>query len=218
MPTVDERAFVSYMRLRQAIGVLGLVMPIIVRVGAWWFEGIESAGSISAYYYTSMRDVFVGTLVLVGTLLACYRTGSPVTNWLASICGIGAMGIGLFPMDPEFAPNIVATHPEVLDSDHYIPRGLLGYHFCFVVLFFAVAFYLVAFSFRSNTTQHSTARKHIRNKVYLVCAVVMLGSGIVLGVMAFVFPNTSIFWPESIAVAAFAIAWLVKGQAVIGDG
>ena len=29
--------------------------------------------------------------------------------------------------------------------------------------------------------------------------------------------QTSIFWPETIAIVAFGIAWLTKGQAILKD-
>ena len=78
MSTTKNELIVSYLTLRQMIGWIGLLMPFVVRIGASALEGIYSNGSISAYYYTGMRDVFVSTLVLVGALLACYRTPQPI--------------------------------------------------------------------------------------------------------------------------------------------
>ena len=83
MSTQNNEFVVSYLTLRQMIGWIGLLMPISVRLGAYIFEGIYSSDSISAYYYTGMRDVFVSTLVLVGVLLTCYRTPSRNDNLLA---------------------------------------------------------------------------------------------------------------------------------------
>ena len=68
--------------------------------------------SISAYYYTSMRDVFVSTMVLVGALLACYRAPALRDNLIAIVCGISAIGIGLFPMEPAWAAEIVQRHAD----------------------------------------------------------------------------------------------------------
>ena len=58
---------VTFLTLRQTIGWVGLAMPFAVRLGALLFEHIRTTDSISAYYYTGMRDVFVGTLILVGS-------------------------------------------------------------------------------------------------------------------------------------------------------
>lgn len=121
----DKDSAVSYRRLRQAIGMIGLLMPIVVRVGGR-LEGIASIGSISAYYYTAMRDVFSGTLILVGVLLACNRTGSRFSSLLSMLCGLAACGIALFPMDPAYAPNIVEKYPDIFKND---TTGQKGY-FC----------------------------------------------------------------------------------------
>ena len=52
---LNAELVVSYLTLRKAIGVIGLLMPIVVRIGAHLFEGIPSNESISAYYYTGMN-------------------------------------------------------------------------------------------------------------------------------------------------------------------
>ena len=49
----------SYWYLRNAIGYIGLLMPTWVKFGTYFREDITFTNSISAYYYTSMRDVFV---------------------------------------------------------------------------------------------------------------------------------------------------------------
>ena len=96
---------VSYLTLRQMIGWIGLLMPFFVRAGAYVFEGIHSTDSISAYYYTGMRDVFVASLVLAGVLITCYRAPGLIDNVTAIVAGLGAIGIALFPMSPRFAAD-----------------------------------------------------------------------------------------------------------------
>ena len=49
---------VSYLTLRQMVGAIGLLMPFLVRLGGYIFEHITTTDSISAYYYTGMRDIF----------------------------------------------------------------------------------------------------------------------------------------------------------------
>ena len=131
MADQDSELVVSYLTLRQMIGWIGLVMPFSVRVGAWLFEGIRTTDSISAYYYTGMRDVFVSTLVLVGILLTCYRTQAVRDTIVAIVAGLAAIGIGLFPMEPTFAPEIVHKYPDIATSC-YLNTGIRGYHFIFV--------------------------------------------------------------------------------------
>jgi hypothetical protein len=217
MDIQDKEFVVSFLTLRRAIGVVGLLMPFIVRAGAFVFEGIHSTDSISAYYYTGMRDVFVSTLVLAGALLACYRTPALRDNAVASIAGAAGIGIALFPMDPTYAPQILAHFPGMLGDKCYVNRGILGFHFVFVATFFALSFYLVYFRFNAFTPEPPTAQKVIRNKVYKVCGLAMLVAYATIGALAFEYHGTSIFWPETVAVVAFGVAWLVKGQIVLRD-
>jgi hypothetical protein len=206
----------SYWYLRNAIGWIGLIMPFWVKMGALLREGVVSQTSISAYYYTCMRDVFVAALVLIGVLLACYRTDKLSDNIVAFIAGLAAVGIGVFPMNPEFPQVLLAQYPCLQDKSCYIKAGVLGYHFYFVAVFFALSFYMVFFRFSANTKLTPTPEKLIRNKIYKVCGAVMFVSFITIGYMSFT-KNPNIYWPEYFAVAAFAIAWLVKGQALVWD-
>ena len=50
-----------------------------------------------------------------------------------------------------------------------------------------------------------------RNRIFLVCGLVMVAS--VLWAASSYFTGAPIFWPEAIAVWAFAVSWLVKGEA-----
>lgn len=217
MPTREEQFSLSYMSLRQAIGWTGLLMPITVKVGAFLFQGITTTGSISAYYYTGMRDVLVLTLVLVGALLACYRTPAKQDTWIGTIAGLAAIGIALFPTDLEFAVQILARYPETEGGKCYVIRGLLGYHFIFVSIFFALAFYLVYFRFSAFTPLNPTKKKLLRNKIYKICGLAMLLSFAAIGLLAWRNNGDSIFWPEAVAVVSFAIAWLAKGQFILKD-
>ena len=219
-PSNPQNEFVvSYLTLRQMIGWAGLLLPIAVRLGAYLFEGIASTDSVSAYYYTGMRDVFVSTLVLGGALLACYRTPAWHDSAVAIAAGVSAVGIGLFPMVPAYAPEILRKYPQMGEAiaKCYVNRGLLGYHFLFVAAFFALTFYLVTFRFSAFTPALPTVQKLMRNTIYRWCGVIMAAAFVVIGIMALTTEGGSIFWPEAVAIIAFSVAWLVKGQTILKD-
>jgi hypothetical protein len=153
----------------------------------------------------------------VGALLACYRTPSLFDNALATIAGLAAVGIGLFPMEPTYAPQILQHYPDMATKACYVNRGILGYHFVFVGTFFLLSFVLVFFRFRAFTSDLPTPQKVMRNRIYMLCGAVMLMAYIVIGLLACTNKTTSIFWPETAAVIAFAAAWLVKGRIVLKD-
>ena len=199
---------VSYLTLRQMIGWIGLVMPFVVRAGAIGFQRLPTQGSVSAYYYTGMRDIFVSTLVLVGALMICNRTKRIWDNIVSIVAGLAAIGIALFPMDYD---NSVGQCPTC------VIHWFLGHHYTFVVIFFALCFVMVFFQFPGRTPSDAWKEMRMRNIIYRVCGVVMLLSFIAIGIVQSRHKPESFFWPESIAVFAFGVAWLVKGQTVLKD-
>ena len=67
----------SYLMIRAVVGVIGIVLPVVFIIGEMFFlrTGVQVRGSISAYYHTSMRDLFVGGLTVIGFLLLTYMAG-----------------------------------------------------------------------------------------------------------------------------------------------
>jgi hypothetical protein len=207
---------VSYLTLRRLIGWAGLLMPLAVRGGGLLFEGIRTTDSLSAYYYTSMRDIFVSTTVLTGALLACYRTTNVLDNIVATVAGIAAMGLALFPMDPTYAPELLARYPGLGTDTYYSNHGILGYHLLFAFTFAALSFYMVFFRFGATTPADSPQRGK-RRRVFRLCGGAMLLSYLAMAGMALWSHGGSFFWPETCAVCAFAVAWLVNGETILKD-
>lgn len=215
---------VSYLGLRKWIGLLGLVMPVVV-----WsisrYDGLPAHvyDTISAHYYTRARDIFVGTMALVGVLIYFYRSPHPWDNRIARVCGVAAVLIGLLPIDP----------PEGVDAElsYTLVQHLHSYP---VTLFFASGIYLVGVSFRKTSLKQAAGqaplrnesareleagqpRKRLRNLIYTGCAVVMTLGSLALAAAnllteQFNWTEGWRFVPETAAVMAFAFAWLVKGQ------
>ncbi|MGH3264433.1 MAG: hypothetical protein ACRDNS_20835, partial [Trebonia sp.] len=59
-----EAPALTYFALRRAIGVIGLALPVVLLVTGCIEGHLE--GSISAYYYTDLRDYFTGTMCVLG--------------------------------------------------------------------------------------------------------------------------------------------------------
>jgi hypothetical protein len=194
-------------------------MPIIVRLGAYLFEGIPSNDSISAYYYTGMRDVFVGTLFAIGVFLFCYRGPNRQDNVLTNIAGLSAIAGGLLPTEPRYHPIILERFPGINDPACacYQNHGWIGYHIYAVAAFFLIISYLALFRFTKPSQPYITKQKLSRNKIYRLCGIVMLMSLVAIVAIKVISKDRSIFWPETIAIAAFGIAWLTKGQAFMKD-
>ena len=215
-PPLENEFIISYYTLRKAIGWLGLLMPIIVRWGAKLLEKIPSHDSISAYYYTSMRDIFVGVLAATGVFLFCYRGPDKKDNFWTNVAGLCAVGIALFPTDPIYHERISSQY-AISSVDCYSNHGPLGFHIYVVAAFFLIISYLTIFRFRKPSQPYITKQKLTRNKIYVICGIVMVAMLIAIVALKAINKDLPIFWPETIAIVAFGIAWLVKGQTILKD-
>ncbi len=72
-PRGDKSLIISYLTLRKAIGLLGIALPFVLALGAVFCSRTEIQSSVSSYYHTSMGDVFVGILFVIGFFLLSYR-------------------------------------------------------------------------------------------------------------------------------------------------
>src|SRR5215203_533751 len=65
----------SYFLMRLLVGCLGVALPVVLLLGDLFFMGanFSARGSMSAYYHSGMRDVFVSILAVVGMLLVTYK-------------------------------------------------------------------------------------------------------------------------------------------------
>jgi hypothetical protein len=96
--TTKNPALISFMTLRKAVGSLGIALPFVVWGGSFLFgncDGIKP--TISDYYYTNMREIFVGILCAISLFLFTYKGYSKLDNWSANVAAIFALGIALFP-------------------------------------------------------------------------------------------------------------------------
>lgn len=208
----DQLVF-SYLGLRKAIGYLGAALPFAVSLGALLIfrTGIQS--SISSYYYTGTRDVFVGALWAISFFLLSYRGYEPIDNISGNLGFVFALGVSLFPTAPDLNPSPTAT--------------LIGYfHLGFAGLFFFTLIFFSLFLF-TKTKPHGkpTHRKLQRNIVYRVCGIVMAVCILLMTIYIFLPKATAaplkayhpIFWLEALAILSFGISWLTKGEAILKD-
>ena len=200
---------ISYLTLRKIIGLLGISFPFVLSFGAMIFFQTGLQSSVSKYYHTGMGDVFVGILCVIGFFLLSYKGYD--RDYIAGRLGcIFAVGAALFP-----------THQTPDDND------VSGYiHLAFAGLFFITLIYFSLFLFTKTDPEGTpTRRKLQRNKVYKVCGYIMSFCILLVGIY-FLLPSEvvspinvydPIFWLEAVAVVAFGISWLTKGEAILKD-
>lgn len=237
----DDPQVMSYLAVRRALGLLGLALPVALYAYARLF-GYGMQPSISEFYHTHMGDVLVGSLVAIGVFLIAYK-GYPrqpgeafSDRWVATIAGLGAIGVALFSAVP---PTLTECPADAIYPPEGTPIQGAVTHWCsFAWIHFASAavFFicLAIFCFRlfprgdthpDGSIDWTTAK----NRIYFVCGVAILVSIAALLVYALVGDGAKealrrfhyVFWWETVGVIAFAISWLTKGkivQAVTGSG
>ncbi|MGZ4314663.1 MAG: hypothetical protein ACXVRS_02395, partial [Gaiellaceae bacterium] len=86
--------------MRVVIGALGVAMPfLLVLIDKLAFHGDPfPRDSLSVYYYSGMREVFVVILASTGFFLIAYKiTERNLDNTLSVVAGLAAITIPLFP-------------------------------------------------------------------------------------------------------------------------
>jgi len=194
---------------RQLIGYIGLVLPIILILIAVLRDGMErwrSLESISAYYYTGAVAAFVGMLVALALFLFTYRGYKNKYHWAdraaAMTAAVAALGVAFFP---------TAAPAGVPALSWWSPMTGVLHHVSAVVLFTMFAVFALWLFRITPSGEQAPADKRWRNNVYLVCGIVIVASIIWAGIAGL--NRRSIFLPESVALVAFAVSWLVKGYA-----
>lgn len=209
----------TYRRIRRAIGYLGISLPILL-VGLSFISFFKTPlqPSISNYYYTNLREIFTGTLAAVGLFMIRYRGHGNASFWkndnlLTNIAGIMAIGVALFPMNPDdFAVKIYTLIP-------YAEKGLGWLHYGFAALLFLIMALLAINVFTIGQEKETRDPKSIlnENNIYRFC-----GYSIIVFVVLVPVSETlklfrySTLILEALALFAFGIAWLIKGRA-LGD-
>jgi succinate dehydrogenase/fumarate reductase cytochrome b subunit len=193
---------------RRLIGWIGLLLPALLVVIAIERDGLarwRSLESISAYYYTGAVAAFVGMLVALALFLFTYRgfdnPHHKADRAVAIVAGLAALAVAFFP---------TAAPAGVPPLSWWTRSTGVIHHAAAIVLFvmFAV-FALWLFRLRKDGKTETTGW---RNKLYLAC-----GAAIVACIAWAAYngyTGREIFVPESIALIAFSVSWLVKGYAV----
>lgn len=196
----------SYLYLKRGVGFLGIFLPVILLVGNVLFIGtISPEESISHYYYTPMRDVFVGVLFCVG-LFMCFYTGySKKENIITNVAGVSAFLVALLPTKNDDA--VVSS----LGSGIIDPNGIGSLHYIAAGLLFGCMTYMCFRVFTENGRRSSSVPKWLfylyGNVMALSCLAIALQDKIFMAEI-----SNLTFYGETVALVAFGSAWLSDGD------
>ena len=169
---------VSYLNLRLCIGVLGIALPFILRIGS---AISPDPYSVSAYYYSAMRNILVASLCVLGTFLphlpGIRQARQPDTN----VCGAATIGVALFPTsNPGFKPTWVGHVHPIVAGIALAGQALMALQFTQSAPRDGAAWLMTssACSVRSTSGRPAGIREHgkklTRNRIYSACAWLIL--------------------------------------------
>ncbi len=195
----------------QLIGLLGLLLPVLLYLlaGLRPSDGLPPwtlLPSVSAYYYTGAVGVFVRVLFALSLFLFTYPgyQGIIADRLVGSLGWAAALGIALFPTTAPDGTSAPSWWVPMLRVVHYVSAVLL---FTAFILFAVWLFRKLHIPLRRDRPRD----RRRRDDACLACGLIMIGC--VLWVASAMFTQGLICWPESIAIAAVAVSWLVKGEA-----
>ncbi|MFI5910900.1 hypothetical protein [Dactylosporangium sp. NPDC051541] len=203
----------SYLLMRAVIGFIGLALPVLLVGGDALLEGGPVRGSLSEYFYTGLRDVFVGAMCVTGLFLVTYKAFEHnLDNLLSNVAGVAALGVALFCTDrPEGSALPLTPLQERLGET---PVAIVHYT-CAAV--FIAGLGVISFYFgvrEGNRTQLRGRRSPaFWRRFHFACAAV-IGVAVVFIVVTELtgwLADYSLLIGETLAVAGFGASWLMKG-------
>jgi hypothetical protein len=208
----DFASPISGETLQLIIGVLAVMLPVSMIITAGFFSDCDTVQpSISAYYHTAARDLFVGILCAVGVAMFAYKGYSRYDNFFATVAAIAAIGVALFPT--SVCEPIGGCITGVIDTGVYNIIHLVSAATLFIVL---AIFCIVIFTI---TDQDATEGRLLRNKIYYGCGVMIIACIALIAISMNVdgFPQHLLGFPvvflfETIALVAFSLSWLTKSE------
>ena len=197
----------SYMALRNAVGWIGILLPFVLMIGVFLiFKGEIIHESISHYYHTGMRNVFVGAICAVALFMFFYTGYDGKDNWIGNIAGFFAVGVALFPTT-EQGPS------DWVGKVHFI---------CAAGFFIALAAFSLFQFTKTEIGGVPSEQKSARNNIYKICGIIMLTCMISIVIYLNMIDENElkssfVFWTETIALLAFGVSWLTKGETFYPD-
>ena len=206
----DAKMYViSYNTLRIAVGILGIVLPFILYFGNIILShDHQLLNSISSYSHTRMGNGLVGILCAVALFMFSYLGHDFKDNLLGHLAGLFACGVAFFPNnveDPFTTINII--------------------HLTSALSFFIVLILFALWLFPKTDQVEMSKQKKNRNTIFYISGITMsICIALIIIYMKWlidIYPNHGcfqpVFWLESIALVAFGISWITKGQIIYKD-
>ncbi|UCB44556.1 MAG: hypothetical protein JSV25_10065 [Spirochaetota bacterium] len=187
----------KYLALRRAVGLIGILMPFTLMLGNFFIFGGEIVlRSISHYYHSDMRNVFVAALCSIALFMFFYSGYGKRDRGAGILAGVLTLGVVFFP-------TTLAGPIDLTGRLHYVCAGLL-----FLLLALISLFHF--------PKKRSGSAKQVTDKIQVVCGVLMIACVIAIALyFSFIRVEGSetcfVFVAETVALVFFGVSWLTEG-------
>jgi hypothetical protein len=221
----------SILWMRIWVGLAGVLLPFaLFLVDRFWFHGNpEPRDSMSAYYWSGMREIFVTVIFGTGAFLIGYKIAERNLDNSASIVGgLGALCLAWFPTKP----GCLTMHDTAIAADcknvplpvltpleqHWTPTTVWYFHLLGTGLFIvglAVVSWL--FGVREGKWQPVDGKRSPKfwRRFHKTMSLFMVGGIVWIVVSSFPHhrfgPSWDVLIGEVTCVLAFGFSWLLKG-------
>ncbi len=238
-PPEKSELVLSYLAVRQCLGLLGLSLPVSLYLYARVFGGAMQP-SVSEFYYTAVGDWLVGTLCAIGVFLFAYKgyATRPPRLWLGDreigrAAGLLAVIVALFPISADKALALCQLGSQTRRCAQIAPDGqvalsvsgftnhpdalhlgaALGFFLCLAYF----CFVLFPMGGKRSGGRPALSGEHA---TYYICGTLIL-IGLAMILLYFLVDaelhdrmkaGNWLFWWETLAIMAFSASWLAKGR------
>ena len=211
---------ISYLALRKSIGLAGVLLPIILLIGSS-VNNYEILPSLSHYFHSSMKIIFVGFIFAIAFFLWTYNGNSMLEKYICSAAAICALIVAIIPTKNDIFPLEAGVVYTIDNFSGFIcpainkANSIVYCHLIFAAIFFILLSILVLHCFIKDE-RASIGPTGSRITLYKICGWGMLASIAIIALNFWFtfcendFPITFVF--ESITLELFGLAWLVKGE------
>lgn len=209
---------INHKIMRMIVGVIAVILAPAVH----WFAGATSPlDSISISYWSDARDIFVGSLFVVGFFFAAYNGSGGKMDlefYLSKVACVLVIIVALFPTEPPKSvppPHWATTdltYPEWIQNLIALV-GLKSTHIEYIHFGAAILFFMCLITMMFFFSKRAN-RKGVpsRSLTYLVIAILML-----IGIPLLWFIGNGLDWDyttlivEVWGMTLFGIGWFIAG-------
>ncbi|MEP0915021.1 hypothetical protein NDI45_29565 [Leptolyngbya sp. GB1-A1] len=214
---IREHILDTYTYLRIGMAGVSIIFPLIL----WWVGlifDVKFQASISSYYHTPMRDIFVGSLIAIGAFLWFYQGITKKENIALNCAGILAIVVAFTPTEFLNVDGQVKCETFTTLPIRGISEATASYiHGTSAILFFVAIAFVCIFT-RNETLKEisNPVRKKFYKTIYNFLGAGMIVSPLTAAFLLLFWKETSniIYFVESVAVWAFSAYWIVKTKEI----